>query len=204
MSNRKFLPNSMKIHVSLDGSNPIPVEVNPNDLAGASVSKCFKSSNNENKALIICKNRILEPDKTLASQGVSDGECVCVCTNVDPQHRTQTKILSERIEEIAMEAIKIMDFKIERVLSDPRVMASCNSCINSANDEGTFQREIYDPSVFPTEEIESGIPSKPLPMEWRSEQQLDFLAEPQEPLFSSISEARKYYSSQLTEHGWDW
>ena len=198
--------------ISFDGGAKLPIEIKPGDTIGDIIRKVLDPSKFVQNCLVLYKNRIIFHEKPLDKQDVTDG-LIEVFPNVSTTSQTQRKMLSQHIEDLGIEASRIMDFKIEKTMTDPHVMAVCNSFINSNPEEmypvyyqygNSSHNDIYDPSVFPAEELEPGIPTKPLPMEWKSEQQLDYLAEPQEPLFNSITEARKYYSSQMTDHSWDW
>ena len=201
--------------ISFDGNCPIPIEIKPNENILAVIRKIKDPSKFVPNFLVLYKSRIIEFEKSLSEQGVTNGT-IEVFPSISTTAQTNRKMLSEQIEELGFEASRIMDIKIEKALNDPHVMALCNTYVNqhvedyypqenqSTGFHFLYSSGIFDPNIFPTEKSEDGIPNKPLPMEWRNEQQLDFLAEPQEPLFSSLSEARKYYSNQITEHSWDW
>ena len=201
--------------ISFDGGNATRVEVRPGENVLSVIAKIRNYSNFKNDFLVLHKNRILDHKLALDKQGVSEG-LIEVFPSVSTTAECQKKTLTEQIEDLQLEATRLMDLKIEKTLMDRHVLALYNSYFSSNpeategnyayadSQESNYSPEMFDPSVFPCEKIEPGIPSKPLPMEWRSEKQNDFYAEPQEPMFSSVSEAGKYYKSRLTDQGWDW
>ena len=201
--------------ISFDGGNSTKIEVKPGENVLNVISKITDYSKFKKDFLVMHKSRIINHQTPLDKQGVTEG-LIEVFPNVSTTSDVPRKSLTEQIEDLRSEATRLVDLKIEKTLMDRHVFALCNSYFKSNPDvsEGNYDYydtqqmnysfEKYDPSVFPTEKVEPGIPSKPLPMEWKSDDQLEFYAEPQEPMFSSISQAGKYYKSRLTDQGWDW
>jgi hypothetical protein len=189
------------ISISIDENPEILVKAEPSTTIGNLINS-IPSLRGLKDLVVFYEFKIISNDKTIEELGIKDGAKLGVFTRNFKHRFEQSKTLSERIQDIAVEAVRIIDFKIERSLSDPKVMSVCNSYINSQMDNKNNENQINEVTEIPAQEIKSSITTEPLPMEWRSDEQNDFYAEPQEPIFHSISEARKYYSSQLSDYGW--
>lgn len=199
------------VSISISGASPIKIVADGNVSIDALLSTLPELRGNLDHFLIICNQKLLSKSKTLNELEIHDGAKIFVCPRgICTENFEPKKIkLSEQIEEIAMEAVRIMDWKINRVLDEPRVMRSFSAYIqNEYSGEDLSRPSLYMndnpmPTIVPLKRKEN-LSAEPLPMCWSSEIPLPIYEESQEPGFQTVSEARKYYSHQLTEHGWDW
>lgn len=191
--------------VVVDGNNSIHLNVDSNMQLGKALSIIPNLKDKSNSMVIIYDHRVLDITQTIDELGIPQDSRIIVYTHPDQCHYYYRKKLTDQIDDITMEAVKIMDSKIDRILDEPRVVSLCNNFFQNEEDEVYHaQHEVYDPTLFPREKLKHTLSTEPLPMVWKTEQQLDIFAEPQEPTFSSVTEAREFYSNQLTEHGWNW
>ncbi|EAY19552.1 hypothetical protein TVAG_228140 [Trichomonas vaginalis G3] len=191
--------------VVIDGSPAIQLRANRNTKIHKALSLVPSLKNKLDDILIIYDHRVINQKQTIAEIGIKEGSSLAVYTQSENNQYYNRKKLSDQIEEITIEAIKIMDSKIDRILDEPRVVSLCNNFFQNEEEEiQPKQDDVFDPTLFPQEKLVPHLSTEPLPMAWRSEPQYDIFSEPQEPSFSSVTEAREFYSNQLTEHGWNW
>lgn len=199
------------VSISISGASPIKIVADGNVSIDAILSTFPELRGNLDHMLIICNQRLLSKSKTLNEQQIHDGARILVCPcAIDISALESKKIrLSKQIEEIAMEAVRIMDWKINRVLDEPRVMRSFTTYIQNEylGEENSQSTEMENLKTIPTKvpvNRASKIPTEPLPMIWKNDVHQVICEENQDPCFQTVTEARKYYSHQLTEHGWEW
>ena len=210
------------VSISFQGASPIKVIADGNISIQTLLSKYLPEiQGNFEDALVICNQKILSNNKTLNEQQIFDGAQLFVCPPNEELKNTRFyhDKLNSQIEQVALEASRILDQKIVRILDDPRVMRSFSSYVQSPNygepetspSQASIEKNQIMMEILELEreqrmkifEQTKKIPADPLPICWKKNNSQPFNDDTQEIYFKSVSDARKYYSHQL-KHAWYW